>query len=57
MRFFDRKGYYTVHGDNALFIARTFYRTTAVVKYLGGGGGAAAATPGGGPSGVWSLLL
>lgn len=26
VRFFDRKGFYTVHGDNALFIARTFYK-------------------------------
>jgi hypothetical protein len=25
-----------VHGDAALFIARDFYRTLAVVKYLGG---------------------
>ena len=28
--------FYSVHGDNALFIARTFYKTTAVVKYAGG---------------------
>lgn len=25
-----------MHGENALFIARTFYKTTAVVKYAGG---------------------
>jgi hypothetical protein len=24
-----------VHGDDATFIARTFYKTTTVVKYLG----------------------
>ncbi|WIA29725.1 hypothetical protein OEZ86_012205 [Tetradesmus obliquus] len=36
VRFFDRKGFYSVHGESALFIARDFYRTLAVVKYLGG---------------------
>eukprot|EP00878_Enallax_costatus_P033029 GHUV01036400.1.p2 GENE.GHUV01036400.1~~GHUV01036400.1.p2 ORF type:complete len:136 (+),score=33.82 GHUV01036400.1:638-1045(+) len=36
VRFIDRKGFYSVHGDSALFIARDFYRTLAVVKYLGG---------------------
>lgn len=25
-----------MHGENALFVARTFYKTTAVVKYAGG---------------------
>eukprot|EP00798_Chlamydomonas_sp_ICE-L_P022048 gene22048-29112_t len=35
VRFFDRKGYYSVHGDNAFFVARQFYKTTAVVKYHG----------------------
>lgn len=30
------QGFYSVHGDAALFIARDFYRTLAVVKYLGG---------------------
>jgi hypothetical protein len=33
------QGFYSAHGENALFVARTFYRTTAVVKYLGGGAG------------------
>eukprot|EP00882_Tetradesmus_deserticola_P012124 GHRQ01012846.1.p1 GENE.GHRQ01012846.1~~GHRQ01012846.1.p1 ORF type:complete len:141 (+),score=47.75 GHRQ01012846.1:266-688(+) len=52
VRFFDRKGFYSVHGDSALFIACDFYRTLAVVKYLGGPppastpSGKAAATPG-----------
>mmetsp|Transcript_2038 Transcript_2038/g.4816 ORF Transcript_2038/g.4816 Transcript_2038/m.4816 type:complete len:932 (-) Transcript_2038:357-3152(-) len=35
IRFFDRKEFYSVHGDAALFVARTFCKTTAVVKYLG----------------------
>jgi hypothetical protein len=39
VRFFDRKGYYTVHGDDALYVARTFYKTTAVVRYYGAEGG------------------
>lgn len=30
------QGFYSVHGEAALFIARDFYRTLAVVKYLGG---------------------
>ncbi|KAF6256271.1 DNA mismatch repair protein [Scenedesmus sp. NREL 46B-D3] len=57
VRFFDRKGFYSVHGDSALFIARDFYRTLAVVKYLGGQppastpGGRAAATTTPGPAG------
>jgi hypothetical protein len=37
VRLFDRKGFYSAHGDNAGFIARTFYRTAAVIKHLGGG--------------------
>jgi hypothetical protein len=33
------QGFHTVHGDNnSLFIARTFYKTTAVVKHYGSGG-------------------
>lgn len=34
VRFFDRKEYYSVHGAAADFVARTFYRTTSVVKTL-----------------------
>jgi hypothetical protein len=45
------QGFYSVHGDNALFVARTFYRTTAVVKYLGAGGGGGGGA-GGAPSGA-----
>ncbi|KAL6046764.1 MutS-like protein [Balamuthia mandrillaris] len=49
VRFFERKGhsnyrklsvqqtYYTVHGDNALFIAKDYYKTTSAITYLGGG--------------------
>ena len=29
------QGFYSVHGEDALFIARQFYKTTADVKYLG----------------------
>ena len=36
VRFFDRKGFYSVHGDAAVFIARTFYKTEGVLKNLGG---------------------
>ncbi|KAG2424130.1 hypothetical protein HXX76_014804 [Chlamydomonas incerta] len=32
IRFFDRKGYYSLHGAAAPAIARQFYRTTAVVR-------------------------
>jgi len=32
------QGFYTTHAGNALFIARTFYKTTAVVKYYGAEG-------------------
>ncbi len=41
-----------MHGDNALYVARTFYRTTAVVKYLGGG-----SSGGGGGQGLPSVTL
>ncbi|KAF8073199.1 MUS1 [Scenedesmus sp. PABB004] len=69
VRFFDRKGFYSVHGDAALAVAREHYRTTAVVKYLGGpapsatpAGKAAprgASTPGSGgkPAGLPSVTL
>ncbi|KAI8470492.1 MAG: DNA mismatch repair protein [Monoraphidium minutum] len=58
IRFFDRKGFYSCHGDNALLVARTFYRTTAVVKYLGaGGGGGGGGTPSAGAQGLPSVTL
>lgn len=53
--FCPSQGFYSVHGEAALFIARDFYRTLAVVKYLGGpppssAPGSAAAAAGGGSS-------
>ncbi|CAK9330010.1 unnamed protein product [Citrullus colocynthis] len=35
VRFFDRRDYYTAHGDNAVFIAKTYYRTTTALRQLG----------------------
>ncbi|KAI1249542.1 MutS-like protein [Eutypa lata] len=35
IRIFDRGDWYTAHGDNANFIARTVYKTTSVVRQLG----------------------
>eukprot|EP01028_Stygiella_incarcerata_P007179 TRINITY_DN294_c0_g1_i1.p1 TRINITY_DN294_c0_g1~~TRINITY_DN294_c0_g1_i1.p1 ORF type:complete len:967 (+),score=277.72 TRINITY_DN294_c0_g1_i1:83-2902(+) len=35
-RIFDRKGYYSVHGENAKFIAQEYFRTTVVLKNIGG---------------------
>lgn len=32
----QQQGFYSVHGDAAVTIARDFYRTLAVIKYLGG---------------------
>ncbi|XP_057804951.1 DNA mismatch repair protein MSH2 [Salvia miltiorrhiza] len=37
IRFFDRKDYYTTHGENATFIAKTYYHTTTAVRQLGSG--------------------
>ncbi|KAG4026293.1 hypothetical protein MFRU_042g00220 [Monilinia fructicola] len=35
IRVFDRGDYYTAHGDDASFIARTVYKTTSVLRDLG----------------------
>ena len=29
--------YYTVHGEDAVFVAKELYKTTAAIKYLGSG--------------------
>lgn len=42
LRFFAQTGqipFFTCYGENALLVARQFYRTMAVVKYLGGSEG------------------
>ena len=36
-RIFNRKEFYSVHGDNAFFVARNFFKTTTVVRYIGHG--------------------
>ncbi|KAG8529307.1 MutS-like protein [Bacidia gigantensis] len=35
VRIFDRGDYYTAHGDDATFIARTAYKSTSVLRQLG----------------------
>ncbi|KAL6497203.1 MutS-like protein [Orobanche gracilis] len=37
IRFFDRRDYYTTHGENANFIAKIYYHTTTAVRQLGSG--------------------
>jgi DNA mismatch repair protein MSH2 len=36
IRVFERPDYYSAHGEDALFIAQSVYRTTSVLKYMGG---------------------
>ncbi|KNC52160.1 DNA mismatch repair protein Msh2 [Thecamonas trahens ATCC 50062] len=36
LRLFSRKDYWTVAGDDALFVAMEYYKTKAVVRHLGG---------------------
>uniref|UniRef100_A0ACD5U740 Uncharacterized protein n=1 Tax=Avena sativa TaxID=4498 RepID=A0ACD5U740_AVESA len=35
VRFFDRRDYYTAHGENARFIAKTYYHTMTALRQLG----------------------
>ncbi|KAI9831186.1 MAG: MutS-like protein [Phylliscum demangeonii] len=35
IRIFDRGDWYTAHGDDAVFVARTVYKTTSVLRQLG----------------------
>lgn len=37
VRLFDRRDYYTAHGENATFIAKTYYHTTTALRQLGSG--------------------
>ncbi|KAM3401714.1 hypothetical protein ACQJBY_006025 [Aegilops geniculata] len=36
IRFFDRRDYYTAHGENATFIANAYYHTMTALRQLGG---------------------
>eukprot|EP01091_Cochliopodium_minus_P014935 TRINITY_DN5185_c0_g1_i1.p1 TRINITY_DN5185_c0_g1~~TRINITY_DN5185_c0_g1_i1.p1 ORF type:complete len:910 (+),score=325.71 TRINITY_DN5185_c0_g1_i1:30-2759(+) len=36
IRFFDRRDFFTVYGEDAIFIASTYNKTTGTVKYIGG---------------------
>ncbi|KAL5594325.1 hypothetical protein BROUX41_001267 [Berkeleyomyces rouxiae] len=35
IRIFDRSDFYTAHGPNAIFIAKTVYKSTSVIRQLG----------------------
>ncbi|KAJ1283556.1 hypothetical protein BS78_03G137500 [Paspalum vaginatum] len=35
VRLFDRRDYYTAHGENATFVARTYYHTMSSLRQLG----------------------
>ena len=38
IRLFDRREFYSAHGDDALYIANQVFRTQSILKYLGAGG-------------------
>ncbi|CAJ2634896.1 unnamed protein product [Trifolium pratense] len=40
IRFFDRRDYYTAHGENATLIAKKYYHTTTALRQLGSGSNA-----------------
>uniref|UniRef100_A0A1B6KJA7 DNA mismatch repair protein MSH2 n=1 Tax=Graphocephala atropunctata TaxID=36148 RepID=A0A1B6KJA7_9HEMI len=37
VRFFNRIEYYTLHGSDAVFTAKEFFKSSAVIKYIGSG--------------------
>ncbi|CAH1428222.1 unnamed protein product [Lactuca virosa] len=40
VRIFDRRDYFTAHGENASFIAKTYYHTTTALRQIGNGSNA-----------------
>ena len=36
IRFFDRGDFYSVHGQDALFVAKDYFKTHSIIKMLGG---------------------
>ena len=38
IRLFDRRDFFSAHGDDAIYIAMHVFRTQSVLKYLGTGG-------------------
>lgn len=40
IRLFDRRDYFTAHGENATFIAKNYYHTTTALRQLGSGSNA-----------------
>ncbi len=56
VRFFDQKSLYSVHGACALFIARQYYKTTAVIKYYGDPPTGLPGACGGERGGTWCVV-